>query len=430
MQVKGKGKDMKCDPLFPSMKPVRAVMDVLHLLLRVADCHFNLFVTELVKDLGEKKALPLIEDGMAKIMRGWKFFLRATKGSGNSWEAKHGCSVLRGNDKLTLLRQFSAVVDVTHAHDAVRKAWLTETWTLLSSICDRTAAEPDDNENSEQRKRRAEALQADMEKMVKLVNKPSQGVKGRSDCVRGGCTAVQTSTPHCHFLHCHAHELVAEHGGLRRFNMQGVEHLNNSDGRALASVVSGQKRMVLAELLLRNARMVFHEDKLEISGRSKEVPCKTCEKKFTTKGRLRQHMRTTHRMDASEMEEFKSPSRSLGPHTHTNACTHMHTVCAVRTWHTFSQICFFVLAFFFVIFFLCLRGFRKEAKVREERQGPLEPEESEEEAWLPEDKVDGRAQIRDELAAKAQIVQTIDNTTFAIGTQVNIAHIPVISHIF
>lgn len=320
MQVKGKGKDMKCDPLFPSIKPVRVVIDVLHLLLRVTDCYFNLFVTELVKDLGDKKALPLIEDGMAKILRGWKFFLRATKGSGNSWEAKYGYSVLRGNDKLTLLRQFSAVVDVTHAHDAVRKAWLTETWTLLSSIYDRIAAEPDDNEDSGQRKCRAEALQADIEKMVKLVNKPSQGVKGRENYVRGGYTAVQTSTAYCHFLYCHAHELVAEYGGLRRFNMQGVEYLNNSDGRALASVVSGQKRIVLAELLLRNARMVFHEDKLETSGRSKEIPCKICEKKFTTKGRLQQHMRTTHRMDTSEMEEFKSP-KSLGPPTHAKTRT-------------------------------------------------------------------------------------------------------------
>lgn len=70
MQVKGKGKDMKCDPLFPSIKPVRVVIDVLHLLLRVTDCYFNLFVTELVKDLGDKKALPLIEDGMTKILRG------------------------------------------------------------------------------------------------------------------------------------------------------------------------------------------------------------------------------------------------------------------------------------------------------------------------------------------------------------------------
>ena len=293
------GKDRKCPTLFPCIPPIRTVVDVLHTPLRLTDTFFNLFVTELLKDHGDKKGISLMEEGMSTVVRGFTFFLRAEKKAGkNSWEAKCGYSLMRGAEKLTSLRNFDRVLMVAHAGDESRRAWLSKVWREPSGMHSILNVDPP-QETQAERTARAEALKAKCEAFVKTTNFPAKGVKGRAGYQRGGCTAAQTSTPHCHFACCHAWECIKECGGLRPFNMQGVEFVNNSDGRALATLVSGRKPTVLAELLLHNWRMVLFEQHAPSNKKPRVETCKICERKFS-KGKLRCHCKSTHRLDDEE----------------------------------------------------------------------------------------------------------------------------------
>lgn len=319
---KGIGRDMKYPRIFPHIPPIRIVPDVLHILLRLTDRMFNNFVTELLKDIGDKRGMQRIEEGMAEIFNGWSFFLRAEKTqSKNAWEAKYGYTLMRGPAKRTLLRHFPKVVAISHVHDEVRREWLAKIWEEFDYLYSVLSSWPPEEETQAVRSERALTFQARMKEFVKLLNFPAKGVKGRPGYSRGGYTAVQTSTCYFHWFMNHAWEFIREYGGLAPFNMEGVEYVNNSDGHTIRTLVSGKKDIVLAELLLHNLRMYELED--EIKETEKRYTCSICNDKFTAYGRLRQHYKA-HKLEQSDIESQQHARTTTHPHTSTS-CPHTCT---------------------------------------------------------------------------------------------------------
>lgn len=299
--VNRKGKDLQNPSLFPCLSPISIIPDTLHLNLRITGCLLSNFMTELFGDKRDDEAIKLIEVGMQSVIRGFKFFVRAQKStSKNAWDAKYGFTPLRGPAKLSLMRQFDKVIEVTHKDDLQRKQWLSKLWKQWADIYAVIAAKPPIDETQEARKKRAKELQMKIIEFKNWMNKPSKGVNGRPGHERGGYTAAQTSTCYIHILLNHIHEYIAEYGGLYYYNMQAVEFINNSDGRVLLTGVSGRKSIVLAEILLANLRRFFLEEDDKDNEKIRKK-CDICDiDSFTSFGRLRQHYEQTHRMSKEE----------------------------------------------------------------------------------------------------------------------------------
>ena len=152
-------------------------------------------IAELFKDWKkDKTATKNIEPAFQLLLRGWKFFARAEKGSGNAWTAKCGHSVLRGPEKLTLLKGFRTVAEkLCEDLDPERGEWIASVWEDLEVMHGMLNCCPPEESDAE-RKARADDFRAKAKAWVKKLNKPSKGAPGKRGHVRGGYTAAQTST--------------------------------------------------------------------------------------------------------------------------------------------------------------------------------------------------------------------------------------------
>ena len=305
--TKRRGKDLKHPTLLPQLKVMNIVPDVLHLNLRVSGRLLQLFTTETFRTHGDPAAKDVLEDGMRAVLPRFSFFVRAEQvKKKNAWEAKCGYSPLRGPEFRRLMKSFHEVVEITHSENPERRDWLKDIWKRWKDMYDKVNIPPPE-ETAEERKRKAEALQSEIEAFVQVLNRPSIGMPGKPGFREGGCTSAQTSTNYFHMLFNHVHECMAEHGGLKRFTMQAVEFKNDSDGRLLTAGVSGRKAIVLAEILLCNIRVVLQEESLK--EKEKTFECEMCGELLSSAGHLRRHCETTEKLGKEESESERNIER-------------------------------------------------------------------------------------------------------------------------
>lgn len=238
-------------------------------------------------------------------MKGFKFFIRAESlASRNTWTSKYGYTPLRGREKRTILNEAPVkIFPKLYAHDKQRSEWMADVFVRLKKIYNVVEAWPPPNETQESRAKRAASLQEDVKDFVRVLNKRSNGVPESSpNFVKGGFTSHQTSTSYLHILYNHAHQLVRHHGGIKCWNMQGVEYINNQDGKTLRAQVSGKKQTVLAELLLHNLRTVFNPYTDKTQAGERPYVCPTCDTRFRSLPYLRNHLRKVHSWEEGKLD--------------------------------------------------------------------------------------------------------------------------------